>query len=68
MSVVVRVPIQLRELQDAIPALSDGVGRRAAEVVEHVMMGRTVVIEEQIGAIGDEVIVEETVLEAQVPS
>lgn len=64
---VYRIPIQSRELTAAIEGAADGVLRRAAEAVAFVMAGNTAIIEEQIAAIGDEVIIEETILEASDP-
>lgn len=63
---VYRVPVQSLELADALWDAPDGVLRRAAQVVLHVMAGDVVVIEERIGSVGDEDVIEETVLEAGV--
>lgn len=64
---VFRIPIQSRELTAAIEASDDTVLRRAGEAVAKVLTGNTVVIEEFIGAVGDEAIIEETILEAREP-
>jgi hypothetical protein len=63
-----RVPIQRQELEAALAKEPDGVIRRAAEAVAAVMDGRTIIIEERVGVIGNEEWIEETVLEASVPT
>jgi hypothetical protein len=64
---VIRIAIQRRELEAALTDAPEGVLRRAAVAVANVMDGHTVVIEEQITVVGDEAIIEETILEATVP-
>jgi len=66
---VQRIPIQRRELDAALmDGTPDSVLHQAALAIAHVMDGHTVIIEERIGAIGDEVIIEETILELARPS
>jgi hypothetical protein len=63
-----RIAIQQQELDQAIAMQPDTVLARAGRALSAVMAGHTVIIEEMIGAIGDEDIIEETVIEAERPS
>ncbi len=66
---VIRVEIQRRELDVAIAEAPEGVIRRAAVAMAALLDGGTVIVEERIGELpGGEVLVEETMLEAMVPS
>jgi hypothetical protein len=62
---VKRVAIQRRELDAALEQAPESVLRRAAEAMDVLLGGGTVIVEERIGALpGGEELVEETILEA----